>query len=159
MGTRSDELASRFEDAIKEFDQTIQSCSDEQWRATCGDEGWSVAATAHHVAGQFPLEREYISAVADGREMPALTWDDINGKNERHAAEHTSCDKAEVLRLLRARAGSMASYIRDLSDEQLDRTAGLPLADGASVSTQQLIEGGVLIDHVQGHMRSIRSAG
>lgn len=48
---------------------------------------------------------------------------------------------------------------RALSDEQLDRTGALPLADGASVSTQQLIEGGVLIGHVTGHLASIRAAG
>ena len=159
MGTRSDELASRFEAGIKDFEQTIESCSDAQWRATCGDEGWTVAVTAQHVAGQFPLEHEYISAIAEGKTMPAYSWDDVNGKNDRRAAEHANADKAAVLRLLRDGAGPMATYIRGLSDEQLDRTDALPLADGASVSTQQLIEGGVLIDHVQGHLRSIQSAG
>ena len=32
-------------------------------------------------------------------------------------------------------------------------------AGGAEVSTQQLIEGGVLIDHVRGHLKSIKEAG
>ncbi|MEO6197760.1 MAG: hypothetical protein ABIP58_06585 [Dehalococcoidia bacterium] len=40
----------------------------------------------------------------------------------------------------------MAAYIRGFSDEQLDATINLPLAGGAAVATQQLIEGGVLID-------------
>jgi hypothetical protein len=47
--------------------------------------------------------------------------------------------------------------VRGLSDEQLERTAALALAGGASVSAQQLIEGGVLIDHVLGHMKSLPS--
>ena len=51
-----------------------------------------------------------------------------------------------------------AAYLRGLSDDQLDRTGELALADGASVSTQQLIEGGVLIDHVRGHLQSMRAA-
>ncbi|MEX2247783.1 MAG: DinB family protein [Dehalococcoidia bacterium] len=159
MGTRSAALADQFEQAVAEFAQAVGQCSDAQWRAVCGDEGWTVAATAQHVAGQFPLEREYISAAAEGREMPAHTWDDINGMNGRRADAHSACTKADVLKLLRDESSAMAGYVRGLTDEQMDRTASLPLADGASVSTQQLLEGGVLIDHVNGHLKSIRAAG
>lgn len=56
----------------------------------------------------------------------------------------------------RIRSGTTARSA--LSDEQLDRTAPLALADGAGVSAQQLIEGGVLIEHVRGHLNSIRAA-
>lgn len=157
MGTRSDALATRFEEAVADFEKEVESCSDDKWRATCDGEGWSVAATAQHVAGQFPLEHEFISAAAERREMPGYTWDDINGKNERRAAANTSCSKADVVKLLRDGASSMASYIRGLSDEQLDRTGTLGLAGGSSVSTQQLIEGGVLIEHVTGHLQSMRA--
>ena len=159
MSQRATELATQFEQAAADFTKTVEGCSDAQWAAACNAEGWTVAQTAQHVSGQFPLEMEFISAAAEGKPMPGYTWDDVNGKNDRRAAEHANADKAEVLRLLRDGAGPMASYIRGLSDEQLDRTDALPLADGASVSTQQLIEGGVLIDHVQGHLRSIQAAG
>ena len=102
---------------------------------------------------------EYITAAAEGREMPAYTWDDINGMNGRRAEQNSAASKADVLKELRAGAASTASYIRGLSDEQLGRAASLPLAGGASVSAQQLIEGGVLIDHVRGHLQSILAAG
>ena len=98
-------------------------------------------------------------AAAEGRPMPAYTWDDINGTNERHARELSACSKKDVLTLLRDGSLTMASYVRGLTDEQLDRTASFPLADGASVSTMQLIEGGILIDHVNAHVKSIRAAG
>lgn len=62
MGARSDALATRFEQAFTDLAKTVESCSPAQWQAVCGDEGWTVAATAHHVASQLPLEREYISA-------------------------------------------------------------------------------------------------
>lgn len=159
MSERAAKLADQFDQAIGEFAKTVEACPEKQWQAMCGDEGWTVAATAQHVAGQFPLEREYISAAAEARQMPAYTWDDINGMNERRAQASSACGKAEVLKLLRGDGASMSAYIRGLSDEQLDRTGVLALADGASVSTQQLIEGGVLIDHVQGHLQSIRAAG
>ena len=158
MGERSEALAEQLDRAVKDFATTVESCSDKQWSAICGDEGWTVAATAQHVAGQFPLEHEFISAAAEARTMPAYTWDDINGMNDRRAGEHSSCTKADVLTLLHHGGSSMSAYIRALTDEQLDRTASLGLAGGASVSAQQLIEGGVLIEHVTGHLASIRTA-
>lgn len=158
MASRSEDLAARFEQAVGEFTKTIEGCSDEQWGAKCSAEGWSVAQTAQHVSGQFPLEMEYITAVAEGRPLPAYSWDDINGKNDGRAGRNAAVGKAEVLRELKEGAASTAAYVRGLSDEQLDRKAALPLANGAEVSAQQLIEGGVLIDHVNGHLQSIRSA-
>ena len=63
-----------------------------------------------------------------------------------------------MLQLLRDGGASMAAYVRGFTDAQLDRTAPLALADGAAVQAQALIEGGVLIDHVNGHLKSIRAA-
>jgi len=159
MGERAAALADQFEQTLGELIATVEGCSEEQWRAMCGAEGWTVAATTQHVGAQFPLERQYISAAAEGRPLPDLTWDDINGTNERRAGEQASCSKDEVLASLRDGGREMAAYVRGLSDEQLDRTGALPLAGGAQVSTQQLIEGGVLIDHARGHLASIRAAG
>ncbi len=158
MGKRSDALAGQFEEAVADFAKAVEECSDTGWAAICNAEGWTVAQTAQHVAGQFPLEMEFITAAAEGKPMPAYTWDDVNGKNDSRAARNRSASKAAVLQELRAGAASTAAYLRALSDEQLDRTGALSLADGASVSAQQLIEGGVLIAHVTGHLESIRSA-
>ncbi len=158
MGERSAALANEFEKAIAEFAKAVEGIDDEKWRGKGGDEGWTVAGVAQHVSGQFPLEMEYISAAAEGKPMPAYSWDDINGKNERRAEQNSAASKADVLKELRASASSTAVYIRGLSEEQLDRTGQLALAGGASVSAQQLIEGGVLIDHVRGHLKSIQSA-
>ena len=74
--------------------------------------------------------------------MPQYTWDNVNKRNEKHAQEFNAVTKAEVLSFLRDKAEAQASWVRGLSDEQLDRTAPMPLADNAVVTTQQLIEGG-----------------
>ena len=158
MGERAENLAADFEKATAEFAKEIESMPDDKWQKALGPEGWTVAATAQHVAGQFPLEGEYIFAAAEGKPMPTYSWDDINHKNDARAAQNTDATKAEVLDLLRTDAAKMADYVRNLSDEQLDRQVPLALADNAMVTTQQLIEGGVLIDHVRGHLESIRSA-
>ena len=158
MGQRAETLANRFEDAVAEFTKTVEACSDADWGKTCGDEGWTVGQTAQHVSGQFPLEMEFIRAAAEGKAMPTYTWDDINGKNGSRAEANRGATKAQVLQELKEGGASTAAYLRGLSDEQLDRTGELGLAGGAAVSTEQLINSGVLIEHVTGHMQSIVKA-
>jgi len=159
MGERSATLAEQFEKAIAEFAETIEKIPDGQWGSKGGPEGWTIAGVAQHVSGQFPLEMEFITAAAEGKEMPAYSWDDINGRNEARAENNSAASKADVLRELREGSSSTAAYIRGLSDEQLDSKGKLALAGGAEVSVEQLIRGGVLIDHVRGHMKSILPAG
>ena len=139
MGSRAESLADKFEQAVAEFASTIERIPDEKWSAKGGSEGWTVAGVAQHVSGQFPLEMQYITAAAESKPMPSYSWDDINGMNESRAEKNSSASKADVLRELREGAASTAAYVRGLSDEQLERTAALALAGGASVSTQQLI--------------------
>lgn len=157
MASRAENLVNQFEQAVADFAQTIEQIPDDKWTSQGGPEGWTIAGVAQHVSGQFPLEMEYITAAAEGRPLPSYSWDDINGKNESRAAKNSTATKAEVLQELRDGAASTAAYVRALSDDQLDRAGSLPLAGGASVSTQQLIEGGVLIDHVRGHLESLQA--
>ncbi len=152
------ELARRFDAAIAEFASVIEACSDAQWAAVCGDEGWTVGQTAQHVAGQFPLEMEFVTAAAEKRPLPDYTWDDVNAKNDDRALRNHAATKPDVLRELRAGAATTSAYLRSLGDEQLDATGTLGLAGGAAVTTEQVIEGGVLIAHVTGHLQSIRGA-
>lgn len=158
MGQRAKELTKRFEQAVAEFDKAIEACSDAQWRAICNAEGWTVGQTAQHVSGQFVNEMMFITAGAEGRALPGLTLDGLNELNDTRAEEHSSVTKAEVLKELRTEAANVVAYISALSDEQLDRTGTLAIAGGATVTTQQLIEGGVLIAHVTEHLDSIRKA-
>lgn len=159
MSQRSSTLADQFEQAIAELGQAIEKYPDDKWLASTGPEGWNVVALAQHVSGQFPLEMEYITAAAEGRSLPSYSWDDINAKNNGRASKNTNVSKAEVLRELRENAASAAAFVRGLSDEQLDNKAPLALANGAEVTLQQLIEGGILIDHARAHLASIRVAG
>ena len=136
MPSRAESLADKFEQAVAEFATTIERIPDDKWNAKGGPEGWTVAGVAQHVSGQFPLEMQYITAAAESKPMPSYSWDDINGMNESRAEKNSSASKADVLRELREGAASTAAYVRGLSDEQLERTASLALAGGASVSTQ-----------------------
>ena len=157
MPTRAESLADQFEQAVADFAQTIEQIPDDKWTDKGGPEGWTIAGVAQHVSGQFPLEMQYITAAAEGKQMPAYSWDDINGMNESRADKNSAASKADVLKELRDGAASTAAYIRGLGDEQLERTGSLALAGGAAVSAKQLIEGGVLIDHVRGHLKSLQA--
>lgn len=159
MSERAEALAKQYEQIIGELAATIEKATPAQWSATCGAEGWTVAATAHHLAAQLPLEREFIVAATEGAPPPTYTMADINSLNEKRAQEHAACSKDDVLSLLRENTQSITAYVRGLSDAQLGATAPLGLANGAPVSGQQLIEGGVLIDHARGHLASIKAAG
>jgi hypothetical protein len=155
MGTRGDDLAKQFEQAMAELRKAVEDYPEDQWHSVRGPEGWTVAANVHHVGHQFPLELEYLKAGAAGAAMPTHTWDDINARNDKHAEEMRACSKQDALEILNE-ASSMAAFVRGLSDEQLGRKSALPLANGAMVSTQQMIEGGFLIDHVRAHLKSIQ---
>jgi hypothetical protein len=132
MSQRAEALAGQFERAINDLAKTLEGLSDNQWGMICGGEGWTVAATAHHVGAQWPLEMEYLTAAAEGKPLPTYTWDDINSKNEARAKEFSSCKKSDAINQLREKRGPVAKWVRGLSDEQLDRQSSLPLAGGAT---------------------------
>jgi hypothetical protein len=158
MGQRSQALAEAFEKEIGELEAAVERCSDAQWKANCPGEEWSVGVTAQHIVGQFPLEFEYLTPLSQGKALPGYSWDDINGKNDKRAAGDANVSRQDVLSLLRSERTRIAGWLRGLDDGQLDNQQPLALADGASVSTQNLIEGGVLIDHVRGHTNNIKAA-
>jgi hypothetical protein len=158
MGQRANELAKEFDVAVNEVRQAIESCAEAHWRSVCNAEGWTVAQTAQHLSGGFPLEMEYVTAAADGRPLPSYSWDEVNRMNNDRAARNATVTQSEVLRELQAGAEATSAYIRALTDDQLDRAGSLVLAKGATVSTQHLIERVVLIDHFRAHLASIRSA-
>lgn len=157
MSDRANALAEQFEKEISDLIQTIERCTDDQWKAKSGGE-WTVAATAHHVGAQFPLEMEYLTASVKGGPLPSYSWDDINKLNDERAKANADCDKVTAIRQLRDGSAEVSAWLRGLSDADLDRMNALALADGAMVSTQQLIEGGVLIDHARAHHAIIRSS-
>lgn len=156
MGQRTEALADKLEAAVADFAKTIEMMPEAKWTADC-DGGWTVGQVAEHVAGQFPLEMEFITAAAEGRPLPDYSLDDINAKNDGRAAKNKSMTKEQVLATLNRESASVAAYIRQMSDEQLDRKNALPMAKGVELTTQQVLEGGILIDHVRGHLQSIQA--
>lgn len=155
MGARAEELASKFDQACREFNTVVEGLSDAEWKTVTGGEKWSVGVVAHHVAGGHAGISGIVHAIGKGQALPGLTMEMIHENNAKHAKEHANTTKAETLTLLRENAAKAASTVRGLSDTELDRSA--TLLGGRTMTAAQAIEG-ILINHVREHLGNIRAA-
>jgi hypothetical protein len=157
VSERAEALAADFESANNAVIAAVEGCSNDQWQAICKEEGWSVAVAAHHVAASHAGIMGLAQLVADGKEVPALTMEVFDAANAQHAREFANVSRDETLELLRRDGASVASALRALSDEQLDRTAPMAFAGGQPWSTAEVIER-ILIGHPREHGASITAA-
>jgi hypothetical protein len=154
MGARAESLAKQFEAKAAEMTGVIKGLSDADWKKTTAAEKWSVGVTAHHVAGGHEGILGLVKTVAAGRSISNFTMAMLDEGNAKHARDHAACTKAETLALHEKGAAAAAAAVRALSDAELDQK-GTVLAEMPAMTTQQVIEG-ILINHVNDHMGSIR---
>jgi uncharacterized damage-inducible protein DinB len=155
MSARAEALAAEFDKVNGELIDAVNAMSDEQWRARCDAEGWTVGVTAHHVAGGYGPISGLVQAIATGQPLPPLTPEMIDQGNAEHAKQAANCTKAETIELLRSGGASGTAIVRGLSDEQLGRSATV---FGNQITAEQAIQQ-ILIGHPQSHLDSIRKAG
>jgi uncharacterized damage-inducible protein DinB len=154
MSQRSQALVNRFERASQEMIATVERCSDAHWTTKTSSEAWSVGVVAHHVAQGHEAIAGFVKMIATGQPLPPLTMDTLHQMNAEHAKQYANCTKAETLALLRKNAAAAAGILRELSDEQLDRSA--PVLGGPPMTAEQMVEQ-VLVGHMQEHHGSIRA--
>ncbi len=155
MSDRTQTLAAHFTQSSDAVIVFAERCSADDWRLITEDERWSVGVVCRHIARGFEVHPRLIRRAATGQPMPTgYTWDAVHESNAQQAREWADCTKEETLVLLRRYSDAAAGFIRQLSDEQLDRTTKSPL-DDVIVSVQQMVEG--MIDHSRIHLRSIRA--
>lgn len=157
MSERQRLLADRFERANDALIAAAGRCTDAQWRALCRAEGWSVAVTAHHVADAYPLLWGLTQGLALGEPLPPVTLEMNQQYTAQHAAQHAACGKGETIDLLRHNGDAIARAIRELRDEQLDRSSPWTFGGGEVISVQRMIER-YIIDHIGEHLASINAA-
>ena len=88
--------------------------------------------------------------------MPPFTMAMLDERNAKHAVEFANCTRAETLALHKKGVATAAAAVRALSDAELDRSGSL-LVGMPAMTAQQMIEG-ILINHVQEHLASIKKA-
>jgi hypothetical protein len=155
MSARAESLAKQFETRVTEMTETLEKLTDADWKKVTAEK-WSVGVTAHHVAGSHEGISGIIKAVSAGQSMPNFTMAMVDEMNATHAREHASCTRAETLALHKKNTAAAAALVRGLSDAALDKS-GTVLTGMPAMTTQQIVEG-ILINHLNEHLASIRAA-
>ena len=154
MGARAESLAKKYEAKAAELTATIQKLSDADWKKVTAAEKWPVGVTAHHVAGGHEPISGIVKTLAAGQSIPGFSMAMLDEANAKHAKDFAGCTKAETLALHEKGVKTAAAVVRGLDDSQLDKS-GTVLTGMPAMTCQQAIEG-VLINHIDDHMGSIR---
>lgn len=155
MGARADMLAKQFEEKANELTDTVQKMSDADWKKVTTAEKWPVGVTAHHVAGAHEPISGIAKAVASGQTLPAFTMQMLDEANAKHAKDFAGCTKADTLELHKKGVASASAVVKGLSDADLEKT-GTVLTGAPAMSVQQIVEG-ILINHINDHLGSIKA--
>jgi hypothetical protein len=154
MSAKAETLATQFEAKTAEMTSTLEKLTDADWKKTTAAEKWTVGVTAHHVASAHEGITGILKTVASGQPMPPFTMAMLDEMNAKHATEFANCTRAETLALHKKNAAAAASVVRGLSDAELDRS-GAPITGMPVMTAHQIVEG-ILINHIDDHLGSIK---
>lgn len=157
MGSRSETLAGKVDQANSALLAAIQASTDAQWSAKCADGDWSQGFSAFHAANSVGFITGMIQGMANGVEMPPITFEQIDAQNaEQHKEHAATCTKQQAIDAAKTNSSAATSMVRALTDEQLDRkvqlAVGLP-----EMNVGQVIDM-LLVGHPTGHKDSIVNA-
>jgi hypothetical protein len=140
MSRRSESLAKRIEEGAAGLAAFAEGLSEEEWRTpVSSSDRRPVGVIVHHVATVYPREIQLAQAIASGKPVTDVTWEDISELNARHAGEQREVTKAAALELLR-NSREAAAVVRAFTDDQLDSAAPFSLSFGAPVTAQFVVE-------------------
>ena len=157
MSSRSEVLATRLEQGVRELTELARSLNDEQWKTKIPHDGRTVGVVVHHVGTMYPIEIDLAQKLAAGEPVVGVTWDAVHELNAGHARDNASCTRAEAIALVEKNSAAAAAAVRALSDEQLDRAAGLSLNSDGPRTCQFMLEDHA-VGHAWHHLRKIRNA-
>ncbi len=155
MGRRAELLAARVEAGAALLAEFAEGLSDAEWSTRVRD-GRTVGVVVHHVASMYPIELEVARAIASGKAVEGVTWEEVARINAAHAVEHATVGKAEALGLLRANSKAAAAAVRQFSDAELDTAAPFSLSFDAPMTAQFVVEDHAL-RHAWHHLARIKA--
>jgi hypothetical protein len=151
--TRVEELASQFESITASAVQALEASDESLWQNKSNAEGWTVAALAHHFSSGLEPINGLVQGMAAGAELPPITPEMLEASNVANAQENAAAQKQTVVALLKQNSATALNALRQLNDEQLQRSADL---FGNTVTTEQVVQG-ILIGHIQEHLDSFKA--
>ena len=84
---RANALATRLEAGAEALIAFAAGLTDEQWETRVPGDWRKVGVTVHHVANMYPIEIQLAQALAAGKPIQGVTWDDVAAINAEHAAK------------------------------------------------------------------------
>jgi len=157
MSNRSEVLAARLEQGVRELTALARTLTDEQWKTKIPHDGRTVGVVVHHVGTMYPIEIELAQKLAAGQAVEGVTWDAVHELNAGHARDNAACTKEEAIALVEKNSAAAAAAVRALSDEQLDNFAGLSLNSDGPRTCQFMLEDHA-VRHSYHHLGRIRAA-
>ena len=155
MSARANTLADRFEASNQAIIDLIAALPDESMGRVSADEGWTVSAIGARVAKQHDFLIDRVRRIVEGTESPPFDPVAFHEANRQAAAANAALPREPVMTLLQNHGAPVATYIRSLSDAELDRAKLIPAMGEEPVTAQKVIEM-VLIGHPLDHGRSLR---
>ena len=146
MSRRTEVLAQRLEQGVRELTELARSLSDEEWQSRVPRDNRKIGVVVHHVATMYPIEISLAQQLGAGKAVEGVTWAKVHEMNAEHARSFDAVTKEQALELLERNSAAAASAVRALSDEELDRAAGLSLNSDGPRTCQFMLE-----DHAVGH--------
>ena len=152
---RAVSLADDFAAANGEAMAFVRGCTDSEWKTPVPGEGWSVGVVLHHIAvGHGHGVRRIVAVDVLGRLGHPLAAGHV--LEPAHAVRMEAVGRDETLALLEQNGAQLQSFLRALSDDELDRTAPFGPAGGRAFSVEALA--GVGARHTREHLRHARDA-
>ncbi len=158
MSEHAQTLATQLEAVNAEMVAFAESCPAEVWTMPCVEDGRTVAAVVRHVGGAYIAHMRLVQAAASGEPIPAMfaDWQVIHQGNAISADKYAHADRGETVASLRRNGANLATAIGDLTDEQLNRTAIVPIFGDVAYTTAEIIAVPV-IGHPHGHLVGLRA--
>jgi hypothetical protein len=150
-------LAERLEQGAQSLATLASSLTAQQWQARIPHDGRTIGVVVHHVATMYPLEIELAQAMAAGKAIEGVYWDNVHEINAKHAAEYGDVKKEAALELLRRNSAAAAAAIRTLTDEQLSTAVLVSLYGNAPLTCQFMLEDHA-VRHSYHHLAKIKDA-
>jgi hypothetical protein len=157
LSTRSEVLAQRLEEGVRQLTALAESLSDEQWQMRVPHDNRKIGVVVHHVGTMYPIEITLAQKLANGEPVEGVTWAAVHEMNAEHARNFDGVTKQEALDLLRKNSTDAAAAVRALTDAQLDSAAGLSLNGDGPRTCQFMLEDHA-VGHAWHHLRKIRGA-
>ena len=157
MTARTEALAVRLEQGVRQLTDLARSLTDEQWQMRLPGDGRRIGVVVHHVGTMYPIEIELALRLASAQPVEGVTWQKVHVMNANHAGEYDGVTKGEALALLMRNSMAAAAAIRALTDEQLDMVAPLSLEADGPRSCQFMLEGHA-VGHAWHHLNGIKRA-